>query len=276
MYASDWAKPVVQVAGDAGPLGLGAEAAQAQEPQRVVDGEGQRAGQALEQRDVVGAVTTGHGVLHGHEAHHAASCPQRDVHAAARHRRAAPSVVAREQVGLEDGRAVVEHRAQRLGEQVAAQATGESQAFGELDVPFVARVVANEEGERPELEQRPQPRARRVDHLVQVERSRKGLRDPVQRDEELVRRRQARDLIPGRFLVQAQLVDEAAGERSEHAAEQEQDADLGRGALDLSGRDPARSTTNMISEERAVREAGRALADRGRSRRGRRAPRWRG
>ena len=138
-----------------------------------------------------------------------------------------------EQVGLEHGAAVVEDRAQRLPRACRRGAAGETQAFGELDRPFVARVVADEERERTELEQRTQPRARRVDDLVQVERRGKGLRDAVQRDEQLVRGREARDLIPGRFLVQTQLVDEAAGERAEHAAEQEQDADFGRGTLTL-------------------------------------------
>ena len=44
---------------------------------------------------------------------------------------------------------------------------------------------------------------------------------------------QPRDLVPRRFLVQSQLVDEAARERAEHAAEQQQNADFGRRALAL-------------------------------------------
>ena len=123
--------------------------------------------------------------------------------------------------------------AQRLGEQVAAQLLRQAHAFGELDGPFVARVVAHEERERTELEERAESRARRLDDLVQVERGGKGLRDTVQRDEQLVGRRQPRDLVPRGFLVQTQLVDEAARERADHPAEQEQDADLGRGLLRL-------------------------------------------
>jgi hypothetical protein len=44
-------------------------------------------------------------------------------------------------------RCAVEHRTQRLGEQITAQATGKSETFGQLDVPFVAGVIANEERE---------------------------------------------------------------------------------------------------------------------------------
>ena len=46
----------MEVAGDPGALGLGAEAAQAQEPERVVDRERERAGETGQQADVVGAV----------------------------------------------------------------------------------------------------------------------------------------------------------------------------------------------------------------------------
>ena len=50
----------------------------------------------------------------------------------------------------------------------------------------------------------------------------KRLGDAVQRDEQLVGRREPRDLIGRGFLVHSQLVDETAGEHAEHTAEQEQ------------------------------------------------------
>jgi len=88
---------------------------------------------------------------------------------------------------------------------------------------------------------------------VEVERCGQRLRDAVQRDEELVGRRQPRDLVPGRLFVPAELVDEPARERAEHTAEEEQDADLGRRALHLRSL-PCTTTATVTTMNGAVRD----------------------
>ena len=86
--------------------------------------------------------------------------------------------------------------------------------------------------------------AHRVDDLAQVERRREGLRERVQRDEQLVGGGHLGGLVDRGRLVRLDLGDQVAGERAERAAQQEHDRDLaGRplvGGVDRLHRDRGR------------------------------------
>ena len=158
-----------------------------------------------------------------------AARPQRHVHAAAAQRREPVFVGVHEPVGDQDRVHARERALQRLGKLAVDETRRQPHAFGELDGPDRFRVVVNEHDERAEAHQRTQPLAHRVDDLGQVERRGKGLREPVQRDEELVGGGHLRGLVDRGRAMALDLADEIAGERAERAAEEVDDRDLARG-----------------------------------------------
>ncbi len=129
---------------------------------------------------------------------------------------------------------LVERALEGLREVVVAHERREPHAFRELDRPHRLRVVADEDDQRAEPEQRTQPGAHGVDDLAQVERRRQRLRQAVQRDEQLVGGREVGGLVERGRPVTFDVGDEVAGERTERTAEEEDDGDLaGRAGVGL-------------------------------------------
>ena len=130
---------------------------------------------------------------------------------------------------------LVERALEGLREVVVAHERREPHAFRELDRPHRLRVVADEDDQRAEPEQRTQPvRAMESTTSREVERRRQRLRQAVQRDEQLVGRRQVGGLVERGRPVTFDVGDEVAGERTERTAEEEDDGDLaGRAGVGL-------------------------------------------
>ena len=85
--------------------------------------------------------------------------------------------------------------------------------------PLVGLVV-EQHGRGLEVEQAPQAIHRRVEHLVEVERGRQGLGDPVQREQQGVGVGQPSEAVEGQGLLPVGLARDATGvagdERDEH------------------------------------------------------------
>ena len=90
---------VVQLAGDPGPLGLGAERPQPGEPPGVVDREREQARQALDEVALLAPVGVRRDVFERDQAHERAPGAQRHVHAAPAQRREPVFVGVDEAVG---------------------------------------------------------------------------------------------------------------------------------------------------------------------------------
>ena len=149
---------VVELAGDAGPLGLGAERAEAAEPAGVVDREREQARQALDEvaaaRGRTRSGTTSSSAISPTSAPRARSAVYRPLRASAAN---PPSSGWTSRSSIRIGCALVSARWSGCGQVVVGQVRREPDAFGELDGPHRLRVVAHEHHERAEPHDRPQP-----------------------------------------------------------------------------------------------------------------------
>ena len=181
-----------------------------------------------EQLALLVAVGVGRDVFDRDHADERAPGAQRGVEAAAAERREAVFAGLADPVGDHD-RSRRRHRAaDRLRQVPLGEAGRNAHALGELGPPAGARVVGHEHDERGVGEEGAHPLANRLDDLAEVERRRQGLRERVQRDEEVVGGRHLRGLVDRGGALRLDLDDEVARERAERAAEQIDDGDLAR------------------------------------------------
>ena len=224
------ADAVVEVAGDAGALLVGADGAQAAEPAGVVDGQRRRARRSRRSSSTSRSVKwSGRLVLEGDQA---------DDRCAGAERRRCPTVragaearPARSTTGRRSAQAA---RVERAAARAAAGGprrgcVGAGRTPSALPTTSSSRRSSSSSSTRGvEVEQVAEPRDRRVEHLVEVERRRQGLGDPVEREEQGVGVGEPAEAVEGERVLAVGLAGDAAGVAGDQRDEQQLDRPLRR------------------------------------------------
>ena len=219
------ADAVVEVAGDAVALLLGADGAQPAEPPGVVEGQGRRLGEAVEQLDVALGEVVGLVVLDRHEADHRAPGHEHVVEARGERRRQAGSARG-QQVRLGDEGAQGDGPLEGAGELLGGEPAREPHPVAAGHQPAAVGVVEHEQGGGVEVEQVVEPAHGGVERLVEVERRRERLGDPVEAEQQGVGVGELSDAaqVPGALLLV--LAEDPPGVAGDERDEQELDAPL--------------------------------------------------
>ena len=246
---------VVEVAGDAGALLVGAHRAETSEPSGVVDGEGGGLHEASQELDIAAGEVVGVGVLDGQESDDRPTGRQHGVEP----RRGAgrePRATVGEQVLLAHQAAEAGGAGERAREVLLGDHVGRAGALTPEEVPATVRVVQHQDGHRVEHEELPELLHGGVEHLVDVERGRKGLGDVVQLVQQGVGIGEATEAIHGEDLPLVGLARHAAGVAGHHGDEEHLHAPLDRGAgvvLDEGQVPRAQGSVTATSDTTAMR-----------------------
>ena len=212
------ADAVVEVAGDAGALLVGADGAEAGEPAGVVDRQAGRLHEPVEQLVVaVGEVARLAVLEHEHPDDRLAG-REDGVHARAAGRQQ-PGAVA--EVGHVHEPALQQRGPHRLRQLEVVDAVGRAGALPADDLPAAARVVVQQQGGGVEPEQVAHPLHRRVEHLVEVERGGQALGDAVEGEEQRVGVGQAAEPVEGERVLPVGLAGDPPGVAGDEGDEQE-------------------------------------------------------
>ena len=230
---------VVEVAGDAGALLVGTHRAEAPEPSGVVDGERGGLHEAGQQLDVAAGEVVGVGVLDGQESD---DRPARRQHGVEPRRGAGrePRTPVGQQVLLAHQAAEAGGAGERAREVLRRDHVGRAGALTPEEVPATVGVVEHQDGHRVEHEELPELLHGGVEHLVDVERGRKGLGDVVQLVQQRVGIGEAAEAIHGQDLPLVGLAGHAAGVAGHQGDEEHLHAPLDRGAGVVLDEAPAR------------------------------------
>ena len=197
------------------------------------------------------------GALDGDEADERASGAEHGVDARAR-ARGQPRAAGFEEVRLAHRRRGAHGPAQRRREAVGRKRCGHLDSVPAGGHPGAVGLVEQEDGRSVELDEVAQADHRGVEHVVEVERRRQRLGDPVQRVEQRVGVGEAAEAVEGQRLLPLGLAEDPPGVAGDHRHQEKEERPLRRPpeclvvrrGKEVGDRDGARSPESGVDGER--------------------------